>query len=122
MKWRTFEIDRKPGFRFNLIDLILITAIVTVTAVAGLLFPYYHLYFLPLYVGASFFLFCNVFRIGNRLEAFWYVPFLVITAFALREPSRFWMSVLGLCEPLRILVIVCSIRIGTYRGVFSGRP
>lgn len=121
MKWQTFEIQREPGFRFNLIDLVLITAIVAVTAVAALLFPDHYFYLLPLYVGTSFFLFCNVFRIGNRQEALWYVPFIMIAACALREPSRFWLIVLGICEPLRLAVVAYSIRSGTYRGVFSGK-
>lgn len=119
MKWRTFEIQREPGFRFNLIDLLLIAAILVVAWIGASFFPDHHLYLLPLYVGASFFLFCNVFRIGNRLEACWYVPFLVVTACALIEPNRFWWIVLGICEPLRVVVVAYGIRTGSYRGILS---
>ena len=37
--------------------------------------PDSNMYWLPPYVGLSFFLFCNVFRIGSRMEIFWYMPF-----------------------------------------------
>jgi hypothetical protein len=119
MKWRTFEVQRERGFRFNLIDLLLMAAVAVVTVLGACFFPDNRLYLLPLYVGVSFFLFCNVFRIGNRLEAYWYVPFVVVTVLALRDPSGFWWIVLGICEPLRVAVVACSIQTGTYRGVFS---
>jgi len=65
MTWLTFRIQRTPGFRFNLIDLILIAVVIALTVGWRAAYPVQHLYLLPLYVGASFFLFCNVFRIGN---------------------------------------------------------
>ena len=33
MKWLTFEILPEPGFRFNLIDFLLIAALIAVTLV-----------------------------------------------------------------------------------------
>jgi len=43
---------------------------------------------LPAYLGLTFFLFCNVFRVGNRLEIFWCVPFLPYTRFQEHEGAR----------------------------------
>jgi len=85
MRWRTFEIQREPGFRLNLIDLFLIVALVAASVAWSIVFPYQYLFLLPIYVGGSFFLFCNVFRIGNRMEMPWYVTFVVITVYGFSQ-------------------------------------
>ena len=121
MKWLTFEIQREPGFRFNLIDLLLILAIVAITLGLYLYFPNSHLVWLPLYVALSFFLFCNVFRIGNRSEIFWYVPFVALALYAFDRPDIFWPLILWTCEPLKVaLIVVCVLR-GRTRGIFAPR-
>ncbi len=118
MKWLTFEIQREPGFRFNLIDLLLILALLAITYGLYRAAPDSHFVWLPLYVGASFFLFCNVFRIGNRMEVFWYLPFVVVVLCVHGRPEIFWPAVLLICEPLKIVLIaVCVVR-GRTRGIF----
>ncbi len=119
MKWLTFEIQREPGFRFNLIDLLLILTIVAVTFGLYQASPDSHFVWLPLYVGFSFFLFCNVFRIGNRMEVFWYLPFVALVLYAHDRSEIFWPLLLLVCEPLKILLIAMCIRRGSYRGIFS---
>jgi len=119
MKWLTFEIQREPGFRFNLIDLGLIVAILVVTFVLHRVAPGSHFVWLPPYIGLSFFLFCNVFRIGNRLEVFWYVPFVTLALCLWSHPDVFWAWILAVCEPLKVVLIVVRIARGGYRGIFS---
>ena len=118
MKWRTFEIQREPGFRFNLIDLILILCLCAVSVVGYFLFPYQYLYLLPLYVGGSFFLFCNVFRIGNHLEPWWYVCFMVLVVEGMTRDEFPWARVLIVCELVKLVLIVYRIRRGPYVGAF----
>lgn len=118
MKWRTFEIQREPGFRFNLIDLLLILFLCAVSIAGGLLFPVQYLYLLPLYVGGSFFLFCNVFRIGNRLEPWWYVCFLVLVIEGMTHEEFPWARVLIVCEVVKLVLITYQIRRGAYVGAF----
>ena len=118
MPWRTFEIQRAPGFRFNLTDLIFL---VFLGALGGALFyiaPDSSLGWIPLYLGASFFLFCNVFRIGNHLEPFWYVPFTLCAGAAIYtfRLEWFWWAVLGLLEPLKWGLIGYRIWRGPYVG------
>lgn len=124
MKWLTFEIQREPGFRFNLIDLFLIVGIVAITFALYLASPESHFVWLPLYVGFSFFLFCNVFRIGNRMEVFWYLPFVVLVLYAYDRPEIFWPLILLVCEPLKVLLIAFCILRGRTRGIFrrAGDP
>lgn len=87
MKW-TFDIQKAPGFRLNLIDMMLIAFLLAVSAAVFFCYPHGFYWAIPLYLGASFFLFCNVFRIGTRLEAPWWIMFLAITAVSARNPSQ----------------------------------
>ena len=118
MKWLTFEIQREPGFRFNLIDLMLIAALVAASALWYAVFPDQHLYLLPLYVGASFFLFCNVFRIGNRMEPPWYLCFVALTVYGIAQPEFPWLLLLAVCESLKWALIGYRIWRGPYHGAF----
>jgi len=121
MKWLISRIQREPGFRFNLIDLVLILALAAVCVGWYNLFDDNHLYLLPLYVGGSFFLFCNVFRIGNRLEAPWYLAFVALAAYGMRRQEFPWLMVLGVCEAIKWGLIAWRIRRGGYVGAFRAQ-
>lgn len=112
----TFKIKRTPGFRFNLIDLLLILSLSALSLLLFFVFPYGGLYLLPLYVGATFFLFCNVFRIGNSLEPYWYVIFLVAAAAGIIFSDRPWFWILVVCEPVKVVLILYSLIRPGYRG------
>lgn len=118
MKWLTFKIRREPGFRFNLIDLIAILCAGAVSLIAYEPFRAHGLFLVPLYLIVSFFLFCNVFRIGNKLEAFWYLTFTTIFLLVHDQPKIYWHLTLGICEPLKAGLILFRIRRGPYRGAF----
>jgi phosphoglycerol transferase MdoB-like AlkP superfamily enzyme len=120
MKWTrflTFKIQKEPGFRLNLIDIGLIACLILVT---WLLYPIFQegwLFLLPLYIGLSFFLFCNVFRIGNWLEPFWYIPFTIALFFLNKQPEILWWLILLVFEPLKVILIAYSMKRGDYRGI-----
>lgn len=118
MKWFTFKVQRTPGFRFNLIDLALIAALIAVSIGWRAVFPEQYLYLLPIYVGGSFFLFCNVFRIGNRMEAPWYLTFVIFTVYGFRQEEFPWLLLLMVCEPLKWALIGYKIWRGPYIGAF----
>lgn len=118
VRWLTFEIQREPGFRLNLIDVFLVAALVAASAAWYIVFPYQYLFLLPIYIGGSFFLFCNVFRIGNRMEVPWYVTFVVITAYGFTRPEFPWLLLLGVGEGLKWTLIAYRIRRGPYVGAF----
>ena len=118
MKWFTFDVQKEPGFRFNLTDMLLILCLILISCLFYWLSPIYY-YLLPLYVGFSFFLFCNVFRIGNNLERIWYIPFIMITILTFNRPDLYWKLILLICEPLKIGLILYRIIKGPYRGAFG---
>ena len=117
MKWLTFKISRKPGFRFNVIDLTLIAVLVLLSLWIKPFFSENYYYLLPLYVGLSFFMFCNVFRIGNKLEAFWYIPFIIIVVSLFHKPEVFWWAVLLILEPLKVALVFYAKKKGSYEGI-----
>ena len=117
MKWLTFKIQKEPGFRFNLIDTILLLFIFFVTGLGyHYRLPHYY-YLLPLYVGGTFFLFCNIFRVGNNIEPVWYLTFVAILLYAHDKPDLFWWLVLLVCEPLKLALVIYRIWRGDYRGI-----
>ena len=119
MKWLTFEIQRSAGFRFNLIDLGLIAFLLAIAWGLHGALPNLNIYWVPLYLGSSFFLFCNVFRIGNRLEPFWYLPFFLVSVYCLnlQDLERFWLLVAWLLEPIKWALILLNFRRPGYHGI-----
>ncbi len=118
MKWQTFEIRREPGFRINFTDVIFLTFLTTLSLIMHFIGMEKGLFLLPLYIGLAFFLFCNVFRIGNNLEPIWYIPFLLIFMYGFYFKDNFWPIVLLTCEPLKIGLIIYRIKRGNYIGIF----
>jgi len=110
-----------PGFRIDSVDIGFIMLLAMLAAALWMLMPYQGLQWLPLYLGSTFFLFCNVFRIGNRLEPLWYVPFTLVSVYCLYtlQISLFWQIVVWFLEPLKWALIVYRIIRGPYLGVFS---
>jgi hypothetical protein len=108
----------EPGFRLNLADFIFIVFLIALSYIIFSLTKYNYFYLLPLYIGFTFFLFCNVFRIGNSLEVFWYVPFLGVSTCGFFMKDNFWPLVLLICEPLKAALIIFRIRKGNYIGAF----
>ena len=118
MRLLTFRFQTEPGFRLNVTDLALLAALAVLTWWCRAAFGEHGVYLLPAYVGLCFFQFCNVFRIGNRLERFWYPVFLGTAAIGMQRPEHLWVLVLAVCEPLKLALIVHRMRAGDYHGVF----
>ena len=121
MKWLTFKVASKPGFRFNIPDIIFIFIIFGISfLVYSYLGDYGKLYFIPIYVGFTFFLFCNVFRLTNKLEAIWHIPFTLILIYSLYfSIDMLWILILYISIPIKIALIVYRIRSDEYIGIFS---
>lgn len=110
-----------PGFRIDRVDVGFLTLLAALSALIWKVMPYQGLQWLPLYLGSTFFLFCNVFRIGDRLEPLWYVPFTLVSAYCLytAQISLLWLLVLWVLEPLKWGLIAYAIVKGPYVGIFS---
>lgn len=120
MKWLTFKFQREPGFRFNITDLILISAACGLSLLIYRETPEISLYLIPLYLVFSFFLFCNVFRIGNKFELFWYIPFVLISIISIYNFNfeLFWYAILLILEPIKWTLITLKIKSNSYHGIF----
>jgi hypothetical protein len=123
MNRQIFSVQKRPGFRLNLPDIGFLVLLAMVSAICRAGFPDSSLFWIPLYLALSFFLFCNVFRIGNRLEPIWYVPFTLIAIYgvATMDLQTFWIGVLFILEPLKWGLIAFRIRKGPYVGIFYDR-
>jgi len=110
-----------PGLRIDRVDSAFIALLAALAAVLWVAMPYQGLQWLPLYLGSTFFLFCNVFRIGNRLEPLWYVPFTLAAIYCLYtlQIALLWQIVIWVLEPLKWGLIAYRIVKGPYVGVFS---
>ncbi len=123
MRWRTSS-GGAPGLRLSVLDCIVIGLLCLMAWLIQRAIPDQTLYLLPIYLGLTFFLFCNVFRIGNRLEAIWYIPFTIAAAYAVysAQMGLLWSLVWWLFEPLKWLLVAYRVVKGPYVGVFSRQP
>ena len=116
---KALKIKRTPGFRFNLIDAVFL---IFLGALSYLLFQIDDeggFGFIPIYLGISFFCFCNIFRIGNKMEPFWYIPFTLITGYCIYEFDfdLYWQLVFWFLEPLKWVLIIFHIIKRPYHGI-----
>ena len=116
MKWLTFKTQLEPGFRINLNDIILLIISAAFTAMLYFFSSERGLFLLPLYIGSTFFLFCNVFRIAWWHEIVWYVPFILTAYYAILHVENFWLVILFIFEPLKVALIIYSMKKGPYVG------
>lgn len=101
-----------------MIDIMVLVSVCLLSRFAREAFSDHYLYLIPIYVGISFFLFCNIFRIGNKLEIVWYIPFVLLTLHGMTDTDNYWLIVLAVCEPIRFALIACRLRKGKYVGAF----
>lgn len=119
MKWYIFKSQSEPGFRLNLFDLGFMGSTLVLSLAVRELIPGATIYLIPPYIAGSFFLFCNVFRIGHLLEPFWYVLFTALAIYTLsnNDLEAFWFWVLLAMEPLKWVLIAYRMIRGPYHGV-----
>jgi hypothetical protein len=114
-----FRSQTEPGFRLNVFDLVFLAATVGMSMGIRHLLPTLSIYLIPPYLVGTFFLFCNVFRIGHLLEPFWYIPFTALAIYTLshNDLELFWLLVLVLMESLKWCLIAFRIVRGPYQGI-----
>ena len=114
-KDKLFTNRIEPGFRLNLGDIFFIIFMLLISFVINVLgFPI-SISYLPLFITLSFFLFCNVFRIGTTLELIWIILTLPYVLWEITHD----VHVISLYLPPCILIIIvtlCAMWLGWYRG------
>ena len=119
MNIRIFDVQKEKGFRINLVDILFIALLIgssvyIYTQLGNL--GYYFL--LPLYVGFSFFLFCNVFRLKTRDEMIWTFLFLTIVSITFEHfPNSWVIYTIGASFVIQAVLIVFHVGSEGYRGV-----
>ena len=110
---------RAAGFRFSLVDAVVIAACSVLTWLAWKPLGSPALGF-PVTLG-HFFLFCNVFRIRRSYELLWTAVFVANLAYwaLLRDLS--WSGVLAVQSPLTVALIVLEMRNPRYHGILWRR-
>ena len=107
--------DFQPGFRFSLVDgIVLVVGAVAAAVVwptAG------WIAFIIAFVVSHFFLFCNVFRVARPLELAWSGLFVVLTycTIAIGQPPHALSIAISLMAT--IVVIALEMRKRSYHGV-----
>jgi len=114
-----FKVQKEKGFRINVVDvlfiLLLIASSVSIYTYLGDL-GYYFL--LPLYVGFSFFLFCNVFRLRTKDEMIWTFLFLTIVGITFNLfPNNWVLYTISSSFIIQAILIVLHVGSEGYRGV-----
>ena len=119
MNIRVFDVQKEKGFRINVLDMIFIALLIgSSVAIYFYIGALGYYFLLPLYVGFTFFLFCNVFRLRTRDEMIWTFLFLTIVSITFESFPVSWV-VYTLCASFFIQVILIAFHVGSegYRGV-----
>jgi len=112
-------IQKEKGFRISIVDVVFILLLI-----ASSVFIYTYLgdlgyyFLLPLYVGFSFFLFCNVFRLRTKDEMIWTFLFLTIVGVTFNLFPNNWV-IFTISSSFLIQAILIVLHVGSegYRGV-----
>ena len=116
------KVQKEAGFRLNLVDILFIALLLSASYyLHEVLGSKENLYLLPLYVGLTFFLFCNVFRLRTQDELIWTLFFLSTSAITFNFFHENWVIItIGLSTLVQLVEIVLNFRSEGYRGVFGG--
>lgn len=120
MKFLTFKVQKEAGFRFNLTDLLFIVLLISFSlTLYSYLETFYSLYLLPLYIGFTFFLFCNIFRVGTRLEIIWIGSFLIVSLMSHTYLDERWFATSAFISSfIQAIEVFITIQSKNYKGVF----
>ena len=109
-----WDPKRPAGFRFSIWDAVIVAVMAILTwrlwLVSELL-----VWLCPMTAG-HFFLFCNVFRVGNRAELIWAIALLTNVAFWVFFGTLDWVVIMWIQAPVTIAVIVWAILQKDYHG------
>ena len=122
MKIPISKVKKEAGFRINLVDIIFIGLLGSTSYyLYTVLGDKDNLYLLPLYMGFTFFLFCNVFRLRTKEELIWTLFFLLSASITFNFFYAHWVAItLGLSSLLQAILIGFAVGSDGYRGIFGG--
>ena len=117
MNIRVFDVQKEKGFRINVMDTVFIALLISISV--GIYFyigTLGYLFLLPLYIGFSFFLFCNVFRLRTIDEIVWTLLFLSSVRITFEYfPDSWVLYTMGISFLIQVLLIVFHVGSKGYR-------
>lgn len=121
MNLLTLQIQKEPGFRFNLLDFIFIVFLTLFsTIIYSFIGHHNYIYLLPLYIGFTFFLFCNVFRVTTKMELTWIVFFFIVLFIFYTFMGNSWFLYTAVSSSIfQTIIIYLTIKSYAYKGIFS---
>jgi hypothetical protein len=114
---RVFEQRKEPGFRLNVADLALVAFCLGVSGYLWNVSDGLPVALVPAHVVATFFLFCNVFRIGRRQEFTWIAAYGATIFATVWMDLPFWWTVLPISTACTAAAVAWGWASGSYRGI-----
>ena len=105
----------KPGFRLDVIDVLVLVAGTTGTVLLAQVE-----WWMGLIVGFAvghFFMFCNVFRVVKLLELTWSAIFVALAGSTIATGQPGWAVTLGATLAATLVVIMMQVRKPSYHGI-----
>jgi hypothetical protein len=104
-----------PGFRLSVVDIIVLVAGTAVTIVLSMFVWWWG--FVPAFVLAHFFLFCNVVRMARPLELIWSDVYVVLAGATVSLETPGWLVTTLVSLLVTAMVVVVEVRKPSYHGV-----
>jgi hypothetical protein len=104
-----------PGFRLSVVD-VFVLVLGTAATIAFSMFEWWW-GFVPAFVLAHFFLFCNVVRMARRLELMWASVFVVLAGATVVFDTPGWLVTALVSLLVTAVVVIIEIRKPSYHGV-----
>lgn len=104
-----------PGFRLSVLDVVVLVGGTAATIVLSMFVWWWG--FVPAFVLAHFFLFCNVVRMARPLELLWGGVFVVLAGATVAFETPGWLVTALVSLLVTVAVVIVEMRKPSYHGV-----
>ena len=104
-----------PGFRLSVVDVLVLVLGTAATIVLSTFVWWWG--FVPAFVLAHYFLFCNVVRMARPLELVWAGVFVVLAGATVAIDTPGWLVTALVSLVVTVVVVVVQMRKPSYHGV-----
>jgi hypothetical protein len=109
------QVDFAPGFRLSVFDVFVLVVGFVTTVVLSMLVWWWG--FVPGFVLAHFFLFCNVVRMARPLELIWAGVFVALAGGTVVFETPGWLMTALASLLVTVVVVVVEMRKPSYHGI-----